>query len=235
MDGFFCKIVKSDAKRRKKRSLADSDFFWGQGKTIKIAFIEKDIDSELKQAIIDNIMEWQPYINLRLVFVEFAEDPGHVRISTEPGEKPTGWSAMGTDVLNFDLDKATLNIGVKQDHPAFRAAVKHEFGHVLGLDDEEIHPQANIPWDKQAVYDRYAKEKGMSPEEVDATVFYRIPWDSKSAVGLRYDKHSVMHGPIPNELTMGDWEVGDNSELSKGDKELISLIYPNTLPSPSRS
>jgi hypothetical protein len=239
MDDFFCRAGKplnhSNSRARKKRSLADTQCYWAQGQTLKIAFIDKNIDPTLKQAIIDNIMEYQPHINLKLVFVDHTEEPGHVRIGTAVDGKGDGWSAMGTLALEFGPDEATLNLAVPMDDASFPALVKHEFGHVLGLEHEQLHPDADIPWDKEKVYAYYLKEYGMSAEDVDDMVLAKLPHDEPGFVRTRYDKRSVMHYPVPNELTVGDWEVGWNSQLSEGDEEMVRRIYPKAPTSPTES
>jgi hypothetical protein len=255
MDDFFCNIglkkKSSNDPTRKKRSLVVTSALWRQGQTLKIAFIEEDIDPQLKQGIIDGIMDWQPYINLRLVIVDFANDPGHIRISTVIDNRGRGWSAIGTAALSVNPNTATLNIGVALEHEDFLRTVRHEFGHALGLQHEHQHPQANISWDEPKVYDHYRLKfsayrdelRIISPNNDDGVDLYideiiyenvlkKIPLEGYTA--NRYDKKSVMHYEFPNELTIGDWEVGKNTEISEGDKEMISLIYPNSLPSPSR-
>jgi tyrosinase len=41
-----------------------------------------------------------------------------------------------------------------------------------------------------------------------------------------FDRESIMLYPIPNDLTIGDYEVGWNTALSACDKEFIGTIYP---------
>jgi hypothetical protein len=255
MDDFFCNIglgkKRSNDPTRKKRSLVNTSALWRQGQTLKIAFIEEDIDPQLKQGIIDGIMDWQPYINLRLVIVDFAKDPGHIRISTVIDNRGKGWSALGTDALEIEPTSATLNIGVALEHEDFLRAVRHEFGHALGLEHEHQHPLANIPWDEPKVYDHYRpkfagfrdelRKDNLTEEEIDQyidemiyeSVLAKMPYEGYA--GNRYDRESVMHYDFPNELTIGDWKIGKNTEISEGDKEMIRLLYPNVLPSPSRS
>lgn len=44
--------------------------------------------------------------------------------------------------------------------------------------------------------------------------------------GTKIDKASIMMYPIPNSITIGDYEVGWNNDLSQRDKKFISKIYP---------
>ena len=61
-------------------------------------------------------------------------------------------------------------------------------------------------------------------EMVDRNIFAKY---SKTITNFsQYDKNSIMHYGIPNELTIGDFEVGWNTVLSEVDKEFITDQYP---------
>jgi serralysin len=59
----------------------------------------------------------------------------------------------------------------------------------------------------------------------DANVFKRY---KKSEVHFtqQHDPKSIMQYPVPNELTIGDFEIGWNTELSEMDKIFIAKMYP---------
>ncbi|WP_260329041.1 hypothetical protein [Pseudomonas sp. 3-2] len=119
-----------------------------------------------------------------------------------------------------------MNLGVKPEHADFETIVVHEFGHALGALHEHQHPQANIPWDKPKVYAFY-RNREMNPltrEQVDRNLF--ASFDTLDALYTNYDRRSIMHHPISNDLTIGNWEVPINRKISKKDKQLMKLLYP---------
>ncbi len=121
-------------------------------------------------------------------------------------------------------DENTMNIGTDPEHPGFEATVLHEFGHALGMQHEHQHPKADIPWNKPAVYDFYLSAYQWSKEEVDHNLFKLL--EDKLTRTTVYDPTSIMHYPISNELTTGDWSVQKNTILSQNDRRLMRKIYP---------
>ncbi|MEO4016027.1 MULTISPECIES: M12 family metallopeptidase [Pseudomonas] len=205
---------------RRKRSLINYSKLWANGRTLKIAFIDGPND-EHKQKIIDAASQWLPYINLKFEFVDDLQ--GEIRIATKNNDNS---SMLGTDALLIHPDWPTMNLGVKPEHEDFEVIVIHEFGHALGAMHEHQHPEANIPWDKPKVYEFYQNREmnPLSREDVDRNLF--APFNTLDAIYTSYDKKSIMHHPVPNTLTVGNWEVPINRRLSKKDKRLMKLLYP---------
>lgn len=205
---------------RRKRSLINYSKHWANGRTLKIAFIDGP-DDEHKQKIIDAASQWLPYINLKFEFVDDLQ--GEIRIATKNNDNS---SMLGTDALLIHPDWPTMNLGVKPEHEDFEVIVIHEFGHVLGAMHEHQHPEANIPWDKPKVYEFYQNREmnPLSREDVDRNLF--APFNTLDAIYTSYDKKSIMHHPVPNTLTLGNWEVPINRRISKKDKRLMKLLYP---------
>jgi len=205
---------------RRKRSLIDYSKLWANGRTLKIAFID-DPDDEHKQKIIRAASQWLPYINLSFDFVEGLE--GDIRIATKNNINS---SMLGTDALLIHPDWPTMDLSVKPEHEDFEVIVTHEFGHALGAMHEHQHPEANIPWDKPKVYAFY-QNREMNPltkEQVDRNLFE--PFNTIEAFYTPYDRNSIMHHPVANTLTLGDWEIPINRKISKKDKQLMKLLYP---------
>ncbi|WP_085697326.1 peptidase M12 [Pseudomonas sp. B26(2017)] len=205
---------------RRKRSVVDYSKLWANGRTLKIAFMDAP-DAARKTGIINAASKWLPYINLKFEFVDDLK--GDIRIATRNNDNS---SMLGTDALLIHPDHPTMNLGVTPDHADFEVTVMHEFGHALGAMHEHQHPQANIPWDKPKVYAFY-QNREMNPltrEQVDYNLF--ASFDTRDALYLAYDKRSIMHHPVSNDLTIGDWEVPINRKISKKDKQLMKLLYP---------
>lgn len=205
---------------RRKRSVFNYSKLWANGRTLKIAFID-ELEADHKDKIIKAASQWLPYINLTFEFVD--DLVGDIRIATTNNSNS---SMLGTDALLIHPDDRTMDLGVKPDHPDFEVIVTHEFGHALGAMHEHQHPQAKIPWDKPKVYAFYQnREMGpLTPAQVDHNLF--TPFDTLEAIYTAYDKRSIMHHPVANDLTVGDWEVPINRKISKKDKQLMKLLYP---------
>jgi hypothetical protein len=205
---------------RRKRSLINYSKLWANGRTLKIAFIDGP-DAEHKQKIIDAASQWLPYINLKFEFVDDLQ--GEIRIATRNNDNS---SMLGTDALLIHPDWPTMNLGVKPEHEDFEVIVTHEFGHALGAMHEHQHPKANIPWDKPKVYELY-QNREMNPltkEQIDRNLFE--PFNTLEAIYTPYDRKSIMHHPVANTLTLGNWEIPINRKISKKDKKLMKLLYP---------
>lgn len=211
--------------QRSRRSVGYPSVFWPTGSTLRIAFLDEDLAVDHRQGIINAINEWQPYVNLHFEFIDGREgQPGYgkgdIRITTESSYN---FSLIGTGAKANDPWSPTMVLGIKPSDPQFAARVMHEFGHALGAEHEHQHPHADIPWDLPKVYAHYAA-MGHSKETVDESVLKRLP--EVSAMMLPYDRHSIMHYPIDNSLTLGDWEVGSNRVLSEKDKAFMRKAYP---------
>jgi hypothetical protein len=211
--------------QRTKRSVGYPSVFWPVGTTLRIAFVDDELERDHQQGIIDAINEWQPYVNLRFEFIDGREGQpeygkGDIRITTESS---FNYSLIGTAAKANDPWTPTMVLGIKPSDPKFAGRVMHEFGHALGAEHEHQHPHADIPWDLPKVYAHYAA-MGHSKETVDESVLRRLP--EASALLLPYDRDSIMHYPIDNSLTLGDWEVGNNLVLSEKDKAFMRKAYP---------
>lgn len=229
MDTFhYCTLQKPSKEpnpkdinnRRQKRSLVHYAKLWPSRHTLKIAFMDNPT-SEHKKNIIAAAEKWLPYISLKFEFVEGVE--GDIRIATEG---VVNSSFLGTDALDIFPDSPTMNLGIAPEHEDFETVVIHEFGHALGAMHEHQHPKAQIPWNKENVYNYYQNRplNPLSRNEVDDNIF--TPFDDADALYLPYDRQSIMHHPISNSLTLGNWENPTNREISEKDKKLMRLIYP---------
>jgi hypothetical protein len=179
---------------------------------------------QLQATVLFVAQEITKYCNMRLLQTE-QQAKSDIRISFENGHS---WSFVGTDNLHIPKDQPTMNYGWLEDgmttqSATLRAAVLHEFGHALSLEHEHQHPEVGIPWDKPKVYEHYA-EIGWTRQMVDHNIFARF--DRNLTQFSRYDPESIMHYPVQNELTIGDYEIPWRTELSQTDKHFLAQLYP---------
>ncbi|MEL6393958.1 MAG: hypothetical protein AAFR97_14520, partial [Bacteroidota bacterium] len=139
----------------------------------------------------------------------------------------SSWSMLGRQALNAPANRPTMNFGWFTDSTPeyeFRRTVLHEFGHALGLLHEHQNPVGGIPWNEQAVYDFYWRTQGWNQQTTYQNVMARQNADETQYSA--YDAQSIMHYPIPTQLTRGNFEVGLNTTISATDAAFIAQAYP---------
>jgi hypothetical protein len=200
---------------------------WNVGRALRIRFLDGDHGLQTKVANV--AQEWNRYANIKL---DFGNDPAaEIRISFSPGGS---WSYIGTDALGIGQAEQTMNFGWLTPSSAddeVSRVVLHEMGHALGAIHEHQSPAANIPWDREAVYRYYGGPPNNWPREtIDHNIFehYSGTITNFSA----FDRLSIMLYAIPNELTIGDFEVGWNRVLSDTDKSFMRGQYPGAANGP---
>jgi len=194
---------------------------WKPGRTLRVRFL--DGDPAVQKRIEPFAQEWSKYANLKFVF---GNDPNaEIRISFS---QAGSWSYIGTDALTIPKTQPTMNFGwltPSTPNDEYSRVVVHEFGHAIGCIHEHQNPSTNIPWNTAAVYDYYAGPPNhWSKEQVDINLFTRYGADITQFSA--FDRDSIMLYPIPNDFTVGDFEVGWNSVLSKTDRDYVATLYP---------
>jgi hypothetical protein len=201
---------------------------WAVGRKLRVSFMGGQ--SSVRQRVAAQASKWMNYAGIAL---EFVDDPAaEIRVAFRSGDG--SWSYIGTDALQIAPGSPTMNFGWLTSGTAddeYARVVLHEFGHALGCIHEHQHPQAGIPWDREAVYRYYWQTNGWPRWMVDENVFDRLP--ASQTQFSAFDPASIMCYPVPNELTIGDYEIGWNLDLSPMDREFIATVYPKTQPAAS--
>jgi hypothetical protein len=222
MDRLRAAADRPPEDRDRVRMALDARKKWDNGRTLKVRFI--DGLQEVQGRVIPFARLWEPHANITFDFGDH-DDPD-IRVSfVHQGS----WSYLGSDALGIRADLPTMNYGwltPEVSDEEYERVVVHEFGHALGAIHEHQNPSGGIPWDEEKVYAYYGgPPNNWSREQVDINVLGRYSRDFTQFT--EFDAESIMLYPVPNELTLGDFEVGFNSTMSKTDKGFMAEIYPD--------
>lgn len=195
---------------------------WKAGRTLKVALLNGE--ELVKEKVKHFAKLWEPFANVKFDFVD--DSDADVRVAFDLNGR--SWSYLGVQALSIPEDEPTMNYGwltPESEEAEFERVICHEFGHALGCIHEHQHPEAGIPWDKEAVYAYYAGPPNFWPKEtVNHNLFRRY---SRTMTQFSdFDTKSIMLYSVPNELTLGDFEIGWNRALSETDKKFVGVMYP---------
>lgn len=233
----FCTELYPDGPTIKAGALKDT--LWWHDARFRLNLTVRFINGTefQKNKVMQHAKEWSQASakgrgndrKIRLRFIPYdgtsSGNTAHIRIIFQPGGSR---SYVGIGANSVPQDQPTMFFGWVDEHQpeaVLRAVILHEFGHALGLIHEHQSPVANIPWDKEKVYQYYhaTQNPPWTRDEVDRYIFARYSEDSTSHTA--YDPTSIMHYAIPEELTVGDFSTPWNSVLSPSDLSLIKSIY----------
>jgi hypothetical protein len=193
---------------------------WAPGQELRIRFLDGDADLHERVQVIAR--KWLEYANLVFNFGNHAE--AELRITF----RGNGYSSsVGTDATTIPQDQDTMMLGglsTETPQEEFRRPVLHEFGHAIGCIHEQAQPAAEIPWDTAAVYRFFRRWQGWDDQTIHHNVLRR--YTAAEARFSEYDPDSIMQYPVPEELTIGDFSIGWNTDLSEQDKSFIRRMYP---------
>jgi hypothetical protein len=197
--------------------------FWRTGTKLRVKFSGGG-SKFVRERVAYYAQQWEPYANIDFRFVADDDPDAEIRVSFTPDGN--SWSYVGTDNLRIQKDKPTMNFGWFNDQTAeneFSRTTIHEFGHALGCVHEHQSPKANIDWDLDKLYARFAAQ-GWDKAKVDAQIVNRLT--TAQAEATLFDINSIMMYFFPGELVKSRVGSPVNYVLSTTDKAMISTIYP---------
>lgn len=195
---------------------------WPNGSNIRVRFNNGAGSAFVRSKVQQYAKSWETYANVTFTFVA-DNAAADIKIAFA---NDGSWSYIGTDVKNKAV---SMNYGWFDNNTSdteFRRTVTHEFGHALGLNHEQSHPDANIPWNTQAVYNYYMGAPNFwTKADVDFNVLYVSP-----RAGLNYttyDSSSIMHYPVAAAFTTNNVAIApNNTTISTKDAQYMKTYYP---------
>ncbi|MBV4478790.1 M12 family metallopeptidase [Pseudomonas khavaziana] len=173
------------------------------------------------------IKKWQPYINLKLEFVD--TDDGDIRIGTQRASG--GQSLRGTNAKDAPPDQPTMTVRYTNNTRETSRVIQHEFGHALGIIHEHQHPanpiQYNVPALAEMFGEQFANQEFSSYQRIMTALLHVGPDEIKLTP---YDPKSIMHYHVIDNFASGGDVKAPNYELSPGDKHLAETLYPPETP-----
>jgi hypothetical protein len=208
-------------RTRQDRMALVRDAKWQPGDAIVVSFL--DGDPAVHERVQKYAKVWEPHMNLKLYFRQ--DSMADIRISFR---SKGSWSYIGTECRRIAADQPTMNYGwltPESSEDEVSRVVLHEFGHALGCIHEHQNPEADIKWNKEAVYEYYAGEPNYwTKEQVDSNVFETYSRDL--TLYTKLDPQSIMMYPIDARFTEDGFSVGWNMALSQTDIDFIRQMYP---------
>jgi len=170
------------------------------------------------------IDELSKIINLKFQLIDILNDfSADIRISCN--ENNFSWSPIGTDIyLNEYKDKPNMNLKELDD-------IKHEFGHMLGLDHEHQKLGLNIEWDQIKIVDLIMKNYNIN-EITEASTIYKTNFDEINNnlnidQSIDFDADSVMCYFFSKEYYKNPTFIfKKNKNYSSRDLDNLKRIYP---------
>jgi hypothetical protein len=213
------KVAKFDTA--KGRGLADNFYLWDVGKQIQVRFLNGTPEQQAK--VLELAKQWEKFANIK--FIQVFAEPSNVRV--EFSDSDENYSLLGSDADQADPTEHTMHLysGLFNDPTRLKRTVVHEFGHALGFMHEHSSPITGINWNKDTMYKFYAKY-GWDEDMVNSQIF-RV-YEERYTNGTKYDSKSIMHYPVYSWQTTNGYSVGWNTDMSPGDMELASLLYPKS-------
>lgn len=146
------------------------------------------------------------------------------------------WSYIGTVALRIGQTERTMNFGwdITQAGPNGLDTAIHEIGHALGLKHEHQNPNAGITWNRQAVYDYFARTQVPPWDEAKTDNNILNTLDPSTVGGSDWDPDSVMHYSFAAGLIDQPARFRGGLDpapgLSDSDKDVIRRFYPPLRP-----
>jgi hypothetical protein len=217
---YFCQSRQITLKERtnnQEAGLADNYLLW-TGSSLYITFINGSRSLHEKVMQIGN--EWSKYANIK--FLERETGQSNIRIIFND----SGLLATAVGIINNQIpqDEPTCYIDTSSFRTVsiFKSIVLHTFGHLIGLQHENVVPLNGRKWNDSALH-RYSKTHEWDESDLQRQIIE--PYSTSVSNSLVADRRSVMYY-TPEEDWVNEKVSPLNDSLSIMDKTIAGLSYP---------
>ena len=188
---------------------------WRRGAVLSVRFLD-GTDAQ-HNAFRSAMALWLAYANLK---VSYGDDPAaKIRVSFS---QAGSWSFVGTDALGRGPADPTINLGFANPGAPPPNYI-HEIGHALGLVHETSNPNADLDYDKEAIYASLGgPPNNWKRTTIDATIFGKAPYPGARS----FDRASIMNQGLPGSFFKDGEGIAAPTNLSTSDKAYIAALYP---------
>ena len=219
-------------------SIGASKYYWTNGSTITVKFLNNNGSEFVKQKIEEYAHMWEKYANIKFKFVS-SNEPAQIRIKIDD-KNMSYTTGLGTQLIDpnrinpenkSNTDQTSHNVCFgwltnTTSDTEFSRTVMHEFGHLLGLQHEQRNRGAKINQSKYFAYLQQANGWSLAQAQGQAAFFTAQDDATYEHQYTTYDPLSIMHYPVPASCTTDGIAVGANNQLSAGDIAFIGTAYP---------
>ena len=169
--------------------------------------------------------QWEQFANITFKFVD--QGPTVIRVGFTPNAGSWSFLGVGNLLHWLNQDAPTMNFGwltPETEDDEYSRVVLHEFGHALGcIHEHQARSSAFLGTRRRRTHITARRTAGAAPE-VDQQVFNR--YRGLLTQFTQFDPTSIMEYPIPEDITIGNFSIGWNKQLSDTDKQFIGQLYP---------
>ena len=198
---------------------------WNPGDVITVFLATANGSDFIREQVKQFARVWEQHANIKF---DFITDFSAAQIKVSFLKNGQSWSWVGRDVLFNPLKLYTMNFGwfdTATLPEEFSNTVTHEFGHVLGFLHEQQSPASPLQWNLPKTYAYFKTENKWDAAMVDAQVINKS--NANNTNFSNYDRFSIMHYFIPDDLLMSGSGAPVNNRLSAIDKQYARIWYPS--------
>ena len=224
----ICGVMQNDDAFERSVYLKDPPFKSGQ--TVNVYTTDALGTGTFEKHVRDIVTEYvAPYVNLKLNFINTQTPSASgalITVTNDPSRLSSSTVSGMTSTINKNkMQKAII---IRDGTP--KRTVIHEFGHALGLQHEQYHPDFKVKLDLNALVERrMAGNPNLSREVATKDVIsqnFRKLDENVTGYTPLYDKDSVMLYSYAANVTTDGVKIVGGQEFSIMDKAQLRRMYP---------